>query len=349
MAERTRDEVFKDLFGGDIAYWQKDEDGDMTVVLHSWEAFKAIGNTIIDELGDLLIAAECWKPADRCGAKLKMQARTDNLVKIGKKLAKMFGVAQKRFTKKELLDKVFTTDAEDWVFCEAIEVEDLIGRVANLEIGFADTYDCCCKCCSLIYTQPTSYSDYGRYRQTDDGIICLDCDKKDPEGYLAEYLEDIEAGKLRGFNIPIPKDFVEISEVDTFMGEPRRSPIRFESGLHIGQRDNPKKQYKALKGIGVDAVIFDVSTGQFDVSWTVYVRKDDYDKALKLLTTIDLTDERGPGDYAKAALEGISKQGIAAAQPGCVSMTSINTSTGAVTTRQVSAQDFIDGKALING
>lgn len=342
MTERTRDEVFEDLFGCDIAYWQKDEDNEMTLVLHSWDAFKAIGDKIIEELDDLLIEGECWKPKDRCGARIKMQARTEDLVKIGRKLAKMLGVAQKRFTKKELLDKVFTTDAETWVFCEAIEVERLVD-IAGLELGFADTYDCCCNCNALIYTQPTSYGDYGRYRQTDDGVICRDCDMKDPEGYLAEYLVDIEAGKLRGFNIPIPKDFVEISEVDTFMGEPRKSPIRFESGLHIGQRDNPKKQYAALKKIGITDVIFDVSTGQFDVSWTVYVRKPDYDKALKLLTTTDLTDAKGPGDYAKEALEKCSMQ---QSQPGHVAVTTINTSDGTSKTRQVSAQDFIDGKAL---
>lgn len=332
----------RDLIGNDLYAWGDDEDGDTVIVFNDWGGITRLGEAIVAHL----VAEELVDAKSRCDGSdefnpfIELFAKESDFIKIACAITACFGA--KMFGECDISEK-FTTPGDEDGLCQAkFEVRRLIDK-AGLEMGFSDTYDYCIECSTLIYTQPSSYGDYGRYRCSGDGVICRACDLKNPEGYLEEYLEDLKRGEVRGFTLPFPEGFREISEEDTFMGEPRTSPVQFERGLHIGQRDNPKKQYKALKEIGITDVLFDVSTGQFDVTWTVYVRNEDYDKAKALLLGKDLADAKGPGDYAAEALKSVS---LAQSKLGHVAVTTINTDDGTATTRQVSHQDFIEGKAL---
>jgi hypothetical protein len=346
-----RDSLFE--HGNTIMDWGKDEDGDDLIVFYSWAGLKTFGEAIVDALDTkgLLVEGEVVLVDGRESATtLKMSALRCDFAKIAEALNSMFDVTK------------FTAESVESLFDEVVEADDLPGHdamdvlacsihvdrfidKAGVEMGFEDTYERCVDCCALIYTQATHYGDHGRYRHNEDGeLICRDCDLKNPEKYLDEYLEDIakKGETIRAFELPIPAGFKQISEEDTFMGETRRSPIMFERGLHRHQRENPKSQYKLLADNGITDVLFDIETGQFDVRWSLWVRDADYDAAHHLVTSISTEDAKGPGDYAEEALRKVS---LAQRDPGKIAVHHINTSDGSVATEQLTPQEFIDGKA----
>lgn len=333
----------EELLGNYIYEWGKDEDDDTIVVFEGWAGLTALGKAIVKHLraADLVTAESKCDGTNEYHPMLELYADQRDLIKLTSALTACFG--GKMFCECDITSE-FTEPGDDGLCKGRFDVTKLIDK-AGLEMGFSDTYDRCSECYTLIYTQPNGYGDHGRFRHTEEGeLICRECDLKDPERYLTEYLEDLAKPSrfIRAFELPIPAGFRQICEEDTFMGEPRKHPIMFERGLHLHQRENPKSQYALLSDNGITDVLFDIETGQFDVRWSLWVRDENYEAAYDLVTTISTEDEQGPGDHAKRALEQLA---MSPAVPGKVVVHHVDTSGGPTTTQVLSPEEFINGDA----
>lgn len=145
--------------------------------------------------------------------------------------------------------------------------------------GFNDEYTMCSECYqNVIRTSPDSYSWQPDYLKTDDMIACRECAMDYQDDLIQDIQDRIDHNKQ-------PKSLLWIYELgDDWIripvpGYEDKEYIRWENGLHPGQRDDPLRQGKIIRSIKLDnqpifQVVFRVYSGQFDVEWDVYIRID---------------------------------------------------------------------------
>lgn len=203
---------------------------------------------------------------------------------------------------------------------------------AGIPCEWSDEWDFCSDCDKAVRTEPDSYSWTRSYWDTGDGIVCQDCVLKDPADYLA-WLEGNEDRAMK-------------FDLDLHAAGYRKLEGDFQSGLHYGQDASPKAIADSLRKMGVERFIFKIdSTGQFDLSFSVWVHKAqmrrvrDWEKANKRCDP-----GMSPAEICESGLRAASKA-MDSVPPG-IGPVVVKVTGDGVEVKRVSPQDFVDGKAL---
>ncbi len=179
----------------------------------------------------------------------------------------------------------------------------------DYEWGFHDEYCTCSECYSAIRTSPDSYGWEPDFHLTDGAIYCKDCVDSD------EYIEDhINRNKLLNTDLADPCDY------DYDMLE----DLRFENGLHYGQKSDPSAIIKLLNAHKIDC-LFTGYTGQFDVTFYTWVKSENMELAQHILENGNTDLPYDPGREMAKVLRGEHSDHINRVES------------------VVSQQDFIDG------
>lgn len=138
----------------------------------------------------------------------------------------------------------------------------------DAEIDFDDEYSTC-ECGKVVLIQPQFYGWTPNYMVGDGYLLCRECAESEPDTVIEEHVNSTCA--IRNWMLPI------IEEAGFVCFESEDSCNRYETGFHPGQNDGPQKvEAWLLDNLPDHDYIFAVdSVGQFDVQWSVHVRKRD--------------------------------------------------------------------------
>lgn len=141
----------------------------------------------------------------------------------------------------------------------------------DLEIDWSDEWMSCSECGKAIRSQPDSYGWLPSYLWTSDcSICCVECFEDCQDDIIQEYTNQT--------NKAITPEFYPILEKQGFICySPDEYCKCFETGFHPGQNDDPKKVAKEIKTElpNYDYIFKLDSAGQFDIQWSVFLRKQD--------------------------------------------------------------------------
>ncbi len=217
--------------------------------------------------------------------------------------------------------------------CRLGDVLDKLG----VELEWSDEWDECHECHRLVRTSPNSYSWTPSYYQIDGTSekCCLDCMDE------AEYLEGLEnsAGCNTIVDDPSDRGYQHVKS--------------FEHGMYGGQDADPKLIMEIMRKASFSRFIFHIeSQGQFDTRFALYLHDEETTYGGLDRAKIAVGEGRTDGPSVVEAMKRGMKQ--AAVQEREVRVNG-EADGGAVvstigmngaTTRVVSAEDFIAGKAL---
>ncbi len=157
-----------------------------------------------------------------------------------------------------------------------LTVNNTMPRLAKLfeklgySVGWEDEYVLCDDCGKAVRCSPDCYSWKQSYWQdTEDGSTqCQECMLNDSSNYI-NYLEGNELTAMT-MNLDLENEgYIQLGE-------------QFENGLYGGQSDDPNVIAESLRKKGITRFIFSLdSTGQFDISFSVWIHKSQY-KELEL-------------------------------------------------------------------
>jgi hypothetical protein len=229
-----------------------------------------------------------------------------------------------------------------------VDIDKTMPRVAKIfetmgvGIEWSDEWTECTCCWGLLRTSPDSYSWSPSYVDFDGERVCLDC--IDPEEHLSE-LEG-EQGRCNTIHSIDPTDHGY-----------RLVNDEFENGFHRGQDASPAKIAEIMRAEGFERFLFNIEgKGQFDIRFGLYLHDEEakeggLERAQHAIRTFN-TDGPSNSDAlrrglmeasrktsdlrAEAAKRGDSPPGIIVAKVG----------DGGAEVKEVSVQDFIEGKAL---
>lgn len=218
--------------------------------------------------------------------------------------------------------------------------DSTLPRVARLlekigcELEWGDEWLSCDDCGKLVRCSPDSYSwqqSYSYYWADDCSPVCHECVKADP----SDYLEWLEGHASRALTMDI--DLTQHGYVK-LEGE-------YENGFHPGQDVDPKVIAKSLEEMGIERFIFSLdSTEQFDIRFSVWIAKDEFDNlTAEKMTEWETLPKNGPSvsDGLRRALQSIRHV------PGDgIQVTKLDVVNGTSSTQAVMPQEFIEGKAL---
>jgi len=211
------------------------------------------------------------------------------------------------------------------------------GRVATLleklgvELDWSDEWAICDGCHKAVRTQANSYRWQASYASTDEGIVCHECLKADP----TDYLQSLEGSSDRCVTI----------DIDLEAHGYKLLSDDYQNGLYGGQSDRPELIAEALREQGVNRFIFNLdSTGQFDMSFSVYVHESE----IGLIDREEFESAPTSGvdpavQMQKALVDASSKM---AATEGRIKVAKCDLDSGTARVRIVSPEDFVAGKAL---
>lgn len=209
---------------------------------------------------------------------------------------------------------------------EEVSLEDF-----NIETGFSDEYSLCScgNCSNVVRTSPDCYQwmpplDLG------DGYISEDCAS---EGDYDEEILDYYANEAKSIPEVRTPDELGLVKVNT---------DTYQNGLHHGMDDSPEPIIRKFQAAGVD-MWFKVYSSQFNVDFDVYVRTEDKDRAIAILEGTDTYQGYSTAGNCEKALRSAR---MSSDNTEGIKVNSIDVSTGTCTTKTVSKQDFIEGKAL---
>lgn len=206
----------------------------------------------------------------------------------------------------------------------------------GFEIEWCDQVTDCSGCYRAIRTEPTHYGWQPDFVHGECEILCIECIKADP----TDLMEEKEGNHQTAWNLP---------DIDPADHGYWRAGDNYESGWHPGQADHPEEIAKILKAIKVDRFLFVIdSVGQFDVHFSVYVHESEFEYVSKEAIAYALMMEPtkrfpSPGEIMSEQLKAVPK--VPPQADGSVPVTKIGGEDGP-TTRLISPQEFIDGKAL---
>jgi hypothetical protein len=147
----------------------------------------------------------------------------------------------------------------------------------------------------LVRTKPSSYSWQQSYWQHPLGIYCHECVRNDPGDYLAHLEGRATSCETIGLDLE-EHGFVLLRE-------------GYEHGFHPGQDADPKLIAEALHQQGITRFLFRLdSTGQFDLSFSVYVHKDEIVKLDQETFQSSQTDGPSVSDGLRRALADASRK-----------------------------------------
>jgi len=238
---------------------------------------------------------------------------------------------------------------KEWVPAEMVdpnhadtEAGELLttGRALELlgvELEWSDEWTSCCDCMKLVRTQPDSYGWKRSYWDTDNGAVCEECVKKDPTDYIEEMVGNDRS--CITIDIDLSKHGFVLLQGD------------LENGFHHGQNADPKVIGKSLRKSGIERYVFVLdSTGQFDISFSVWVDKKQLRKSKRKpaegLSPSETDGRDVAGDAAKYLRD--TSRAISELPPGegVVVTKPDPDDPSKAKAKRVSNEDFIAGKAL---
>jgi len=165
---------------------------------------------------------------------------------------------------------------------------DTFDGVMDYNWGFSDEYSTCSNCLTVIRTLPDSWTWQAEFELQHGGIYCVDCFDKD------QYIEDrLNANKLVNFHMVDPNEY----------GYEEIEDLRFEHGMHYGQKSDPNAIIKALRKWDIDC-LFTGNVQQFDVNFYVWVKEDLVQYAKDILENSDTDLPYDPGRELAKVLRG---------------------------------------------
>jgi len=216
-------------------------------------------------------------------------------------------------------------------------VDDAPARLGTLleklgcELEWSDEWVCCDQCGRAVRTKPDSYRWQASYASTDDGILCHECLEEDP----TDYLQSLEGTSERCVTM----------DLDLEAHGYKLVADDFENGLYGNQADRPELVAEALRKQGVDRFLFKLdSTGQFDLSFSVWVHEDEYDRIDR--EEFDAASVAGvdPAYQLQKALADASTK--MAATEGQIKVAKADIGSGTARVRTVTPEEFVAGTAL---
>lgn len=212
-------------------------------------------------------------------------------------------------------------------------VADLLERL-GVACEWSDEWNTCDDCGKIVRTSADCYSWQPSYARWGDACVCRDCLDRCADDYL-EHLEGNDTSC-----VPFDLDMEQYGY--------RLLQDRFEHGLHHGQDADPRKIGAALRKIGVHRYVFKLdANGQFDSQFSVWVHGDEWDHLQAHMAEWQKANKRAdlsPAAACQMAMADASRQMNQLRGEG-VRVAKCNAD-GTATVKLVSAQDFIDGKAL---
>lgn len=211
---------------------------------------------------------------------------------------------------------------------------DLASELEKLgvELEWNDEWITCDDCYKLVRNKPDSYHWRQAYWETDNGITCHECIKKDP----SEYLSALEGQDSSCLTIDI-----DLSEhgYKQLQGD-------FQNGFHEGQAADPKRIAAALREQDVERFIFVLDeASQFYITFSVWVHETEYDRIdMSKWKTSKKDADVSPAENLRRSLQSAKLMMDSKNESG-IQVIQCNNKGGA-TVKIVSPQDFIDGKAL---
>jgi len=231
-------------------------------------------------------------------------------------------------------------DVSKWKEAEHkfVTTDDVPGRVAKLletlgvDLEWSDEWTCCEQCGKAVRTSPDSYGWQQSYSEIDGTISCGDCIAEAPSAYL----ESLEGNSRRCVTLDL--DLAEHGYVLLEDG--------FENGFHYGQDADPKVIGDALDKQGISRFIFCLdSTGQFDISFSVWVHQEELAKVDEDAWANSSKNGPSVASGLQQALQDASRK-MAALPAHGINVATCDIGTGTARVRTISPQDFLDGKAL---
>ena len=140
----------------------------------------------------------------------------------------------------------------------------------DVQLSFNDEIEGCCDCGAFINTNPTHSGWQPNYIYLPgEGAICRNCALRNPGDLIDAYQND-PAKAVWGWFIPALAD-----KGWTCMERDTNGCIRYETGFHAGQNDDPKVEAETLRReLPTHDFLFVITdSSQFDINWTVYIRK----------------------------------------------------------------------------
>lgn len=217
-------------------------------------------------------------------------------------------------------------------------IDNSIGRVASLleklgvELDWSDEWCLCDECHKAVRTQANSY----RWRPSyaDDGsgnVCCHECIQADP----SDYLQSLEGDSNRCVTI----------DIDLEAAGYKLLADDFENGLYGGQSDRPELIADALREQGVERFIFNLdSTGQFDMSFSVYVHESEIGLIDREEFETAPTAGVDPANALRAALADASRK--MDRLDGQIKVAKCDLGSGTVRVRAVDPETWVRGEAL---
>lgn len=204
----------------------------------------------------------------------------------------------------------------------------------GVAIEWSDEWTFCDDCQKAVRTSPDSYSWKRSYFQHEDGdVICCECAENNAAGIL-EQLEGNTSSCLTLEIDPAEHGYKLVDE-------------RFENGLYGGQSASPQLIGEALNEQDITRFLFKLDdVGQFDIKFVVYIHEDEFDK-LDLPKLLGNSEGPDPVEQLKKALQTVPP--VMAKTGDGIQVTTIDISNGTSSTREVSREDFIEGKAFKKG
>lgn len=200
----------------------------------------------------------------------------------------------------------------------------------DVELEWCDEWVACDSCGLIFRTTADSYCWQKSGTIDENGCTCSAC--LDP----VEHLAALEAQDHRCNTI---------STIDFGDCGYRALDLSFENGLYGGQAADPKKIGAVLRACGISRYVFNLdSTGQLDISFSVWVHKSQARKINKAIAALRGADTNGadPAEMMRRALSHAETQKPAGPVTGVI-YTKCNLADGTATTRVVSPQEFADG------
>jgi hypothetical protein len=233
-------------------------------------------------------------------------------------------------------------DVSHWVAAvrKFVQDDDAPCRVAKLlervgvELEWSDEWTTCEHCGKAVRTKADSYSWKQYFAVINGGVQCGDCITADPTKYLA-CLEGQPNSCLT-----ITVDLEQAGYVLLESG--------YEQGFHGGQDADPRVIAKTLKDQGVERFLFDLdSVGQFDLSFSVWIHKDEISKLDEAAFASAPNDGPSVSEGLRRSLEDASaKMALLPDVPCHPKVAKCDTSTGTATVRLVMPDEFVAGKPL---
>jgi hypothetical protein len=177
------------------------------------------------------------------------------------------GVAEMGYEDKPMI-------AADWNPPKMKKIGDFIESYfdGEIEVEWSDEWTGCSECNKAVRTSPDSYGWTPSYMWTSDcSIACVEC--------YADNVDDIIETYINSTRHAILPEFVPYLKEEGFVCySPDEYCQVFETGFHVHQTDDPAKVAKDIEeNLPDHDYIFQITgTGQFDISWTVWIRKKSY-------------------------------------------------------------------------